>query len=294
LRWEWTVSLPWEVRGLLAFRPDVVNAVSRIVTRTLNHWQRDRFPDDKTHAAGISVLHRFGSSLQVHPHVHSPLVEVVYVGNDGTVTLHDTPPPTLVDIEEIVDRVGHDLRAVLKRNGLVDEVHEPAQLDALARCMLHALNPPTRARAQPAAPSVDDDGYADPKGGLAVTVEGVNLHVSSRIAGHDRDALERVCRDLLRAPLRKLVIPAPSPRCKHHRPADKPPPPSSSYRLDWATLLRRTFGFTGLECTACGGPMKPIAVIEEPDEIRRYLAHLGLPTELPRPPRARAPPAEAA
>jgi hypothetical protein len=64
--------------------------------------------------------------------------------------------------------------------------------------------------------------------------------------------------------------------------------------LDWATLLRRTFGFTGLECQACGGPMKPIAVIEEPDEIRRYLAHLGLPTELPRAARARAPPAEAA
>jgi hypothetical protein len=67
--------------------------------------------------------------------------------------------------------------------------------------MLHALNPPTRARAAPAAPSVDDDGYADPQGGLAVTVEGFNLHVSSRIAGHDRDALERVCRCLLRASL---------------------------------------------------------------------------------------------
>jgi hypothetical protein len=34
-----------------------------------------------------------------------------------------------------------------------------------------------------------------------------------------------------------------------------------------------------LECQACGGPMKPIAVIEETDEIRCYLAHLGLPAD---------------
>jgi hypothetical protein len=54
------VSLPWEVRGLLAFRPNVLNAVSRVVTRTLNHWQLDRLLYDKAHAAGISVLHRFG------------------------------------------------------------------------------------------------------------------------------------------------------------------------------------------------------------------------------------------
>jgi hypothetical protein len=267
------------------------------------------------------------------------------------------PPQTLVEIEDIADRVGYHLRAILKRHGLLDEQDEPGQLDALGQCTLHALNPPTRARAQPAATADDDDGYADPQGGLAVTVEGVNLHVSSRIPGHDRDALERVCRYLLRAPLtlarlsmpdddtllcqlkepdrrgrtalvltphelierlcallpaprfplrrafgllasgaplRRLVIPAPSPRCKHRRPTDKPPPPTSSYRLDWATLLRRTFGFTGLDCQACGGPMKPIAAIERPDEVRRYLAHLGLPTELPRAARARAPPAQAA
>jgi hypothetical protein len=37
--------------------------------------------------------------------------------------------------------------------------------------------------------------------------------------------------------------------------------------------------------------MKPIAFIEVPDEIRWYLAHLGLPTELTRAARARAPPA---
>jgi hypothetical protein len=40
--------------------------------------------------------------------------------------------------------------------------------------------------------------------------------------------------------------------------------------------------------------MRPIAVVEDPDEIRRYLTHLGLPAELPRSARARAPPAQAA
>jgi hypothetical protein len=46
---------------------------------------------------------------------------------------------------------------------------------------------------------------------LAVTVDGVNLHVRSRIAGHDRDALGRVCRHLLGAPLTLARLSMPQP-----------------------------------------------------------------------------------
>jgi Putative transposase len=59
-------------------------------------------------------------------------------------------------------------------------------------------------------------------------------------------------------------------------------------RLDWARLMRRTFGFEVLACPSCGCRMRPLAVIDDPALVTRILLHLGLPTEPP----ARGPPRE--
>ncbi|HEX5107174.1 MAG TPA: transposase [Vicinamibacterales bacterium] len=58
----------------------------------------------------------------------------------------------------------------------------------------------------------------------------------------------------------------------------------------WAQLMQRTFGFDVLACPRCGGRFRLIALIEHTEAVRRILHHLGLPTEAPPPPPARAPP----
>jgi hypothetical protein len=58
----------------------------------------------------------------------------------------------------------------------------------------------------------------------------------------------------------------------------------------WASLMARTFGFDVLACPRCGGRLRLIALIEEAAVIDRILRHLGLPTEVPAPRPARAPP----
>ena len=64
-------------------------------------------------------------------------------------------------------------------------------------------------------------------------------------------------------------------------PAASPKSPSvpSTYRLDWAALLKRVFGVDGLKCSRCQGQMRLIACIEEPDVAKKTLEHLGLPSE---------------
>jgi len=47
-----------------------------------------------------------------------------------------------------------------------------------------------------------------------------------------------------------------------------------------------------MACLECGGRMKLIAMIEQPEVIEKILSHLGLPTDPPRPRPARAPPEE--
>jgi hypothetical protein len=58
----------------------------------------------------------------------------------------------------------------------------------------------------------------------------------------------------------------------------------------WASLMQRTFGFDVLACPRCGGHLRLIALIEEAAVIGRILRHLGVPTEIPAPRPARAPP----
>ncbi len=69
---------------------------------------------------------------------------------------------------------------------------------------------------------------------------------------------------------------------------DKPRPTS---RISWARLLKRVFNIDLEACHLCSGKMKIIAVIEEPEVVKKILYHLGLPTKPPEPWPARGPPA---
>ena len=60
-------------------------------------------------------------------------------------------------------------------------------------------------------------------------------------------------------------------------------------RWDWATLLKRVWGFDALACTGCGGRMRFIAVIKDRAVIERILKHIGEDAEEPRFARARDP-----
>jgi len=70
---------------------------------------------------------------------------------------------------------------------------------------------------------------------------------------------------------------------------------ATSPRVDWATLLRRTFDVDVLACTRCQGRLRLMSVITEPATVRRILEHLGMPaTAPPILPRARDPAASVA
>jgi hypothetical protein len=60
-------------------------------------------------------------------------------------------------------------------------------------------------------------------------------------------------------------------------------------RLDWATLLRRTFEIDVMECAKCGGRLRILGSVSEPDAVREILERLAIPTEAPSAARARDP-----
>jgi hypothetical protein len=62
-----------------------------------------------------------------------------------------------------------------------------------------------------------------------------------------------------------------------------------SPRVDWASLMRRSFSVDVLECPGCHGRLRVIAVITERDPVTRILAHVCMPTGAPPLARARDP-----
>jgi hypothetical protein len=68
---------------------------------------------------------------------------------------------------------------------------------------------------------------------------------------------------------------------------------AASPYVDWPSLLQRTFEIDVLACAYCGGRLRVLAVITEPDPVRRILPHLGMPPDPTPPARARDPTEEA-
>jgi hypothetical protein len=77
-------------------------------------------------------------------------------------------------------------------------------------------------------------------------------------------------------------------------PSDQPrPPPEGGHyvrprHFAWADLLRRTFEIDVLACPDCGGRLRLLATIEDPELMGKILRHLELPVNPPEPTPARS------
>jgi len=64
---------------------------------------------------------------------------------------------------------------------------------------------------------------------------------------------------------------------------------AASPRVDWASLLRRSFEVDVLGCPSCGGRLRVLGEVTEPAMIKLVLAAIGISTDAPRVARARDP-----
>jgi hypothetical protein len=64
---------------------------------------------------------------------------------------------------------------------------------------------------------------------------------------------------------------------------------AATARVDWATLLRRSFDVEVLACAHCGGRLRVLGEVTDAAAIRLVLESLGLPTAAPCAARARDP-----
>jgi hypothetical protein len=132
---QWVISVPKRLRVFLADRPEAVAAFTKIFLDEIERLlcaAAGTTPAPKTAAAArprlgaVSFLHRFGSALNRHVHLHACVTDGVFVP-PATGPANDAPPAFLparpinpADLAAVTEKVRRRLIRWLKRTRLLD------------------------------------------------------------------------------------------------------------------------------------------------------------------------------
>lgn len=211
---QYVLTLPYELRKLVAFKADVLTAVARIFVESVFASYRARAKSNGVEApqcGAVNFVQRFGS-LNLHVHCHLVALDGVLARDaGGRLLFHPAGAPVATDLDAIVSRTARRVIAWLRRHGYLDEQPLEARsnelaaqtaIDACASIAMGRGNVATMARDS----TEEDDGHgageeAPDKPALVADRDGFNLHAGVRIAAGDDLGRERLLRYAARPPL---------------------------------------------------------------------------------------------
>jgi hypothetical protein len=124
---QWVISVPKRLRGVLGDRPKAVAAVTRIFLHeieTLLAAQQATPTSTRPRLGAVTFLHRFGSGLNRHAHLHAAVPDGVFLpgphGPDGPPAFLPARPLTAADLAALTERVRRRLIGWFKRQGFLD------------------------------------------------------------------------------------------------------------------------------------------------------------------------------
>jgi hypothetical protein len=130
---QWVISVPKRLRWFLGARPEAVAALTRIFMGEVERLVHEAAVVASSRAAaheprigGVSFLHRFGSALNRHVHLHVCVTDGVFsraaTGDapDAGVIFLPVRPITPGDLDTLTERVRHRLMRWFRRAGLLD------------------------------------------------------------------------------------------------------------------------------------------------------------------------------
>jgi len=212
---QWVLSLPWARRFLLARDHELCRGALRVFLETVFDWYRARLGLPEGQTGAIAVIQRFSSSLALNPHFHSMVLDGLFLRDEqsGELEFHPLPGLETEEVEHVVAHAALRIERWLDRRGYgldgeggegdEDQDADDAQLSL----QLESLTAPAQREADclplPVQRFQVIAGRQVQLPPLCAVCYGYNLHAGVRIAPNDREALERLCRYVLRPPLPK-------------------------------------------------------------------------------------------
>jgi hypothetical protein len=208
---QWVLSVPFELRLLLARDHRALSAVGRIFVREVFRAQRERaraLGIAKSHSAAVCFPQRFGGSLNLNVHYHVAVADGVFTlePHAPRAAFHPLPPPDAIDIATIAQSVELRVLAWLRHQGLLSERDDDADdgppRSALDACLSGSLGLGELAALFGREQSDDLEVLAPAKRERRLgRSRGFDVNASVRVAAHDREGRERLLRYCARAPL---------------------------------------------------------------------------------------------
>jgi len=207
---QWVVTFPWHLRRRLAYDADLTTAVLALFIRAVERLYarvgaaRHGVRDGRT--GSVTAIQRFGSALNLNPHLHALFLDGGYVRRAPTGPLHFVRLRTLTDtdVAEVLAELATDLNKLLIRRGLSDLAERSSPDDGALALQQLALG--SVAGQSPLGPSPSRHGLtADPATAplpgarLCASLAGATLHAATTATR--RGDLEVLCRYVLRPPL---------------------------------------------------------------------------------------------
>jgi len=367
---QFVLSFPIPLRYWLHSNRLLYAKVHSIVIREIHRCiigraQREGIKDPTP--GSISFTQRWGSALNLNPHMHVLCPDGVYTRVQGRALFRQADAITDDEVASLVETIAHRVMRHLQNEGYLsregDVVTSPLaddlfrDYDAIAQATSSSIAGkiafgPNAGKYVTRIGSGFGYGEEIPliKGKRCASVNGFSLHANTAINSLQRDRLSQLIEYVARGPLsnerlqiredgnvmlqlkskwadgtshllftpsefiEKLAALIPPPRSHLVRWAGVFAP-NSPYRKEitlrpaakkgfdfteteggagirrknytWSKMLARVFKIEVLRCDACGGHLRPVCAVTEPDSIRRYLRHMNIDYDpLPRgPPR---------
>jgi len=212
---QWVLSVPFELRLLLARDPRALTAVGRIFVQEIFRSQRERAGLSglrSTASGAVCFPQRFGGSMNLNVHFHVVVPDGVFTAarSAARADFWRLPTPDRMDLETLTVNVEMRVVGWLRRHGFLDNdpdepPTEPVARSALDAC-LHGSLGLGELTAMPSRPGPSDDGHealpAPPRSQRRSDhVRGFDVHAGVVVSASDREGRERLLRYCARPPL---------------------------------------------------------------------------------------------
>jgi RNase P protein component len=212
---QWVISFPFPIRLCLAVRPKIMAKALDITHTTISAYYRKKanLPKPKSKTGAVTLIQRFGGSLNLNVHFHQLFIDGTYELSDHGEPLdfYAAGPPTLKDLEPVLSKIIKRLTRYLeKQKIIVKDSDNDFQLsipeeDSFSRLQASSVTyrfatGASKGKKAMVLKSVPDADHST-KAGLVVKNSGFSLHAGVATKAHERDRLERLCRYIARPAL---------------------------------------------------------------------------------------------
>ena len=209
---QWVLSFPYPLRFLFATRPAVLTQVLSIVYRTISTFliRRAGLRVGAGACTGaVTLIQRFGSALNLNPHLHMLFVDGAYAFDDEAPRFHRVAAPTQAELQRLLHAIATRTTRALECQGLLIRDDETASLDLepddgfeqLLGAAVHyriATGPHAGRKALTLRTVSANPPASNP---CIAQLSGFSLHAGTRCRAHERNSLERLCRYIARPAL---------------------------------------------------------------------------------------------